>query len=115
LTELSSSGLRDNTVQFVILMHAEISTRVPAVPESRRTSAPQVGRCRKDLGETSRIGGIPTHSERQCPRTISPEALRQICDAAMEWGRRLGDDTEWLGGSEVPEVLIDELVHLDLG
>jgi hypothetical protein len=31
---------------------------------------------------------------------VSPEALRKICDAAMEWGRRVGDETEWLGGSE---------------
>jgi hypothetical protein len=114
LRELSSLGLRDNTVHFVILMHADMSPRVPAVPEFWRTSPPLVGRRRKYLGETSRIGGIPTHSERQCPRTISPEALRKICDAAREWGRRLGEDTEWLGGSEVPEVLIDELVHLDL-
>ena len=95
-------------------MPAEMSTRVPAVPEFWRTSPPLVGRCRKYLGETSGIGGIPAHSERQCPRTISPETLPKIWDAAMEWGRRLGDDTEWLGGSEVPEVLIDELVHLDL-
>jgi hypothetical protein len=99
---------------FVILMHAEMSTRVPAVPEFWRTPSPLVGRCRRYLGETSRIGGIPTPSERQCPRAISPEPLRKICDAAMACGRRLGDDTEWLGGSEVPEVLIDEIVHLDL-
>ena len=49
--------------------------------------------------EASRIGGIPAHSERQCPRAVFREAFRKIWDAAMEWGRRLGD-TEWLGGSE---------------
>ena len=51
MTELSSSGLRDDTVHFVILMQAEISTRVPAVPEFWRTSPPLVGRCREYLGE----------------------------------------------------------------